>query len=165
MVLPHPAARLAEDHWWQVEPGESLSIEDKQDYISSKSLYMYVRWRHHMETLTALPARCEGNAPVLNRLTPQMASNGEIWCFLCCQLEQAAAQTVHLPMIWVAKIALWSHYNMSACRPNHINENMKLKSYNLICGYWYILRHCPFFLRSLATDHHMCSTEPSTKPI
>ena len=44
-------------------------------------------WWHDMETFSTLLTFCEGN-PLEQVIPSQRASNVELWCFLCCYLEQ-----------------------------------------------------------------------------
>ena len=52
------------------------------------------RFPHHW------PARCEGNPPVPGAFPSQRASDAEFWCFLWCQPEQTAEQTVKRLVNW-----------------------------------------------------------------
>ena len=56
-----------------------------------------------METLSALPALCEGNPQVDS---PTKASDAELWCFLWCTAEQTAEQTVEMLVIWDALVLI-----------------------------------------------------------
>ena len=50
---------------------------------------------------------CEGNPPVTGGLSPQKASNIEIWCLLCCWSLQAVEQTVELLLIGDTVTLMW----------------------------------------------------------
>ena len=50
------------------------------------------RWRHQMETFSALLAFCVGNSPV----------TGELWCFLFSAPEPTVEQTMETLLIWDA---------------------------------------------------------------
>ena len=62
-------------------------------------------WHYEIETLSSLPALCEGNPPpVTSGFPSQKATNVELWCFLWCQPSQTAEQTVERQVnsdLWV----------------------------------------------------------------
>ena len=73
-----------------------------------------------MESLSALFALCAGNLPVTGGFPSQKASNMELWCFLCCQPEQAVEQTIELRAIWDA-MTLICRYNGTPINCRKVN--------------------------------------------
>ena len=47
-------------------------------------------------------------------IPPQRVSNAVLWCLPCCQFEEAAEQTIKLPVIWDALALMWCHCNVLA---------------------------------------------------
>ena len=80
--------------------------------------------RLDMETISALLSLCEGNPSVIGGLPSQMTSSGGLWCFLCCQLQQAVKQTAVLPLIWDAMALMWYHCNV-------VVNSLQIKEYHL----------------------------------
>ena len=62
--------------------------------------FLRSRWRHQMETFSALLALCEGESTGGFPLTK--ASDAELWCFRWSEPEQMVEQTIETPMIWDA---------------------------------------------------------------
>ena len=50
--------------------------------------------------------------------TDKRPSNAGLWCFLCCNMEQAVGHTVELPIIWCAMALMWCHI-MRIFQPKH----------------------------------------------
>ena len=65
-----------------------------------------------MEMVSTLLALFAGNILDNGGFLSQRACNAELWCFLCCQLEQAVEQTVESQVIWHAMMPMWHHCNV-----------------------------------------------------
>ena len=65
-----------------------------------------------METLSELPALCEGNGSVVGGFPSQRDQKCSALMFsLWCQIKQAAQQTIELSMIWDIMTPMWRHSN------------------------------------------------------
>ena len=64
-----------------------------------------------METLSASPALCGENAPVIGRYPAETDSKGSFGIFICCQVAEAHEQTVVSPVIWDVMALIACHYN------------------------------------------------------
>ena len=72
----------------------------------------YYAHDHDMEMHFTLLALCGGNLPVTGGFPSQCEGQCcGVWCFLCCHPEQAAEQTVNLPVIWDTMMLMWHHCN------------------------------------------------------
>ena len=47
-------------------------------------------------------------------IPPQRVGNAVLWCLPCCQFEEAAEQTIKLPVIWDALALMWCHCSVLA---------------------------------------------------
>ena len=66
---------------------------------------------HGLETFSALLALCEGNQYIMGGFTSQRASNVDLRCFLCHELEQAIKQIMDLLVIWETVTLMWCYNN------------------------------------------------------
>ena len=69
-------------------------------------------WCHAMKKFPAFLALCEGNPPVMDGFPSRNVSYGQCKCFLCCQTDQAAEQTIELSVVWITMTLTWSLYNV-----------------------------------------------------
>ena len=64
-----------------------------------------------METISASPALCCENAPVIGRYPSETDSKGSFGIFICCQAAEAHEQTVVSPVIWDMMVLISCHCN------------------------------------------------------
>ena len=69
-------------------------------------------WRHYMETLPALLARCEGNSLFASGFPAQGESGTAIWYFLWCQSGQTAMK--HSRSRWIDMV--WCSFDVTVMR-------------------------------------------------
>ena len=51
------------------------------EMIDETSRHLDIKWRHKMETFSAILALCEWNPVVTDRFSSKRASNADLWCF------------------------------------------------------------------------------------
>ena len=105
-----------------------------------KASDLEVSWgRHDMGTLSALPARCEGNPPMTNRFLTQRVSIGDLWCF-----ERVSLNMLNKHSSYSCLTFMWRHCNIQGCHrlvPNELYFNKNISVVCLTCWlYTYILR-------------------------
>ena len=64
-----------------------------------------------METLSASPALCGENAPVIGRYPSETDSKVSFGIFICCQVAEAHEQTAVSLVIWDMMVLISCHCN------------------------------------------------------
>ena len=93
-IVKDPARSRTREIWCLTPPGSGTVL------VSSSN--QYIRWRHQMETFSALLALCEGNPPVTGGFPSQRPVTRSFEVFLWSAPKQTVEQTIETLVIWSA---------------------------------------------------------------